>query len=113
MAGVAAGCSEQPLVTEPSVAPMAAVAANTMAANAFTEAVADAVERIAPALGNSPAAADARGTLRMLQARLAAADGAGVGGALPAVETALDRLERAEPGLAAEVDAIRLAIAQQ
>ena len=110
--GVAAACSDQPLTTEPS-ATSALLPKTTLAAQApdrQADLVADAVARIAPVFGES-AGALARSALRALEARVAAGDAAGVGAAMPAIENALDRIERDEPGHAADVAAIRLAIA--
>jgi hypothetical protein len=109
-----AGCSEQPLAPERRAVPaLNASATTTLSSAVLTEALADALERIGPALGDSPAAADARSALRALETRLESADAPGAAGVLSADIAALDRLERAEPALAAEVDAIRLAVARQ
>jgi hypothetical protein len=111
--GIAAACSDQPLTTEPS-ATSALSPKTTLAAQApdrQADLVADAVDRIAPVFGESAGAVNARSALRALEAKLAAGDAAGVSAAVPAIENALDRIERDEPGHAADVAAIRLAIA--
>ena len=109
---VGAACSDQPLTTEPS--PAAAVTPIATLSSQMDwrgNLVADAVDRIAPALEESAMAISVRNGLRVLQVSLAAGDEAGARAALPAVENALDRIERDDPGHAADVTALRLAIA--
>lgn len=113
-AGVLAGCSEDPLGPERRVQSTPNIGAMTQQSDdARNEAVADVLDRIAPALGDSPAAANARAALKALEAHLQRADAAAVGGDLATIATALDRLERFDPTLSADVEAIRLALAQQ
>ena len=63
----------------------------------------DALERIVPSLGGSPAAAALRSALTV------AVNGQGAD-AVPAIESALAQLEAEQPDAAVEADVIRLAI---
>lgn len=109
---IGAACSE-PLTTEPSATSAVTAKATfaPQAANRRADLIADAVDRITPAFGESAAAVAARSGLRTLEATLAAGDETGARGALPAIENALDMIERDEPGHAADIAALRLAIA--
>lgn len=109
---VATACSDRPLMTEPSATP-AITPRVTLApqADRRTDLVSDAIDRIAPVFDESPMAIAARNGLRTLQARFAAGDEAGARAVLPAIENALDRIERDAAGHAADVTALRLAIA--
>jgi hypothetical protein len=95
-----------------SAAPRDTTPADATPAELPTDAVTDAVDRVGPTLGDSEEAAAVRAQLRALL-EPAARGGRGLAGdaALPAVAAALDRLERADPELAPEIDAIRLALA--
>ena len=109
-----AGCSEDPLAPERRAVPtLNPSAVTTPGSVRLSDAVADALDRVAPSLGDSPAAVEARSALRALETRLEQADVSGASGVLPGLAAALERLERAEPTLAADIDVIRLAIAQQ
>ena len=109
-----AACSDQQLATAPSARrDLDATVAMNQKSAALSDAVADVFDRILPALGDSPSAGDVRAALRKLEASLMDGDGPGAQAAQPALENALDRLERADPALSAEVDAIRLALGAQ
>jgi hypothetical protein len=66
----------------------------------------DALERIVPSLGGSPAATALRAALAD------AVDGQGAA-AVPAIESALAQLEAEQPDAAVEADVIRLALSAQ
>jgi len=108
-----AACSDQPLTTEPSAQPGVTPKAVLASQRGDVQAnlIADALDRILPALGESDGALAARNGLQSLEASLSARDEAGLRAAFPALENALSRIERDEPGHAANVVAIRLAIA--
>lgn len=66
----------------------------------------DALERIVPSLGTGPAAT-------ALQAALTAAWENRSSASIPAIESALQRLESEQPDAAVEADVIRLAVTAQ
>lgn len=110
-AAVAAGCAERadPVAPPPVAATPRAVADSATGAPPMAVQFADVVERVAPALGDSPEAADVRAALRAAIPPLMA--GTGARGPVAALRSALERLAQASPELAAEVDAVRLALA--
>jgi hypothetical protein len=87
------------------------MAALSPKADRRADVVSDALDRIAPRFDESPMAIAAWNGLRTLQAKLAAGDEAGVRAVVPAIENALDRIEGEDAGYAADVTALRLAIA--
>jgi hypothetical protein len=101
-------------VSTPAATRDASNTAPTDAAPADTplDALIDALERVGPTLGDNEDAAAVRAQLGALLQQ-PPREGRGLAGhaALPAVVAALDRLERADPALAPEIDAIRLALA--
>ncbi|HSJ65505.1 MAG TPA: hypothetical protein VK922_16550 [Gemmatimonadaceae bacterium] len=114
IAGGAVACAERSDFTGPGVSPPPAVTASTtsIASGASLDAVQDAFERIAPALGESASARDAAIALRLLHQQRSERDPKAARGTSRALESALAQVERDEPELAPELDAIRLAIAQ-
>ena len=111
LTAVGAACSDQ-LATEPSRRSVTTNAAISQQSPDWrSDLVADVVDRIVPAFGETAAAITVRNGLRTLEAGLAAGDETGVRAALPAIENALSRIERDEPGHAADIEAIRLAFA--
>ena len=99
-----AACGDAPMATGPEFfdGPAQAVAPEVAA----TEALRDALERIAPTLGKSPAAT-------ALQRGLGAAVNAPTSAALASIEAVLSVIELEQPDAAVEVEVIRLALAAQ
>ena len=100
-----AACGDAPMATGPEFPARPALAVAPDVAPA-TEALRDALERIAPTLGRGPAAT-------ALQRGLGAAVNAPTPAALASVEAVLQRLELEQPDAAVEVEVIRLALAAQ
>jgi hypothetical protein len=100
-----AACGDAPTATGPGFLDRPALAVAPEVAPA-TEALRDALERIAPTLGRGPAAT-------ALQRGLGAAVNAPTPAALSAVEAVLSMLELEQPDAAVEVEVIRLALAAQ
>lgn len=109
VAGGSVACAERSDFTAPALDPPQAL----MASVATLHAVEDAIDRIAPSLGESEAARDAATALRLLHRQVAGHDANGARGTSQALSTALARVERDQPELAPELDAIRLAVTQQ
>jgi hypothetical protein len=114
-AAATTACSDQPdplspthTGPAPSVAVVHASAAVTVAAVAELE---DALGRLVPALGSTASARQVDALLRQIIVQRGANDAAGAERSTRAIEALLDQIERAQPGLAAEIDAIRLALA--
>jgi hypothetical protein len=115
-------CADAPDPTAPRAGPAlaateraaasAAPADTTATGETLLDALADAVERVGPTLGSGEEAAVVRAHLgELLEQASHGRNGVGARAALPALVKALDRLERADPALAPEIDAIRLALA--
>lgn len=100
-----AACGDAPTATGPGFLDGPALAVSPEVAPA-TAALRDALERIAPTLGNGPAAT-------ALQKGLGAAMNAPTPAALASIEAVLSVLELEQPDAAMEVDVIRLALAAQ
>jgi hypothetical protein len=106
-------CSDAPLA--PTSADRAAVAAPSLdrsaPAPASSAALDDAADRLALSLGASADAADASDALRQIIVQRRGGDLAAERASQQRLAATLDRIERAQPEDAAEVDAIRLAVA--
>ena len=105
-------CTESPALLDPSPPrgagiPITPPATNTAVAAAFD----DALSRIVPTLGADPAVIALRNGLQEMRAGLLAGDQTARRRGASVAEEALTRLIRFEPGILAEVDAVRLAIA--
>jgi hypothetical protein len=108
-------CSDAPLAPlAPTSADRAAVAAPSLDRSAPAPASAaldDAADRLALSLGASADAADASDALRQIIVQRRGGDLAAERASQQRLAATLDRIERAQPEDAAEVDAIRLAVA--
>ena len=101
---LAAGCSDATGPAGPDL-PETPAAAESPVSPAAADPVADALDRIIPSLGNTPAAAS-------LRAELAALGGTAASAAQAAgIERTLRQIGQEDPAAAAELDVIRLAIA--
>ena len=111
LAGAVGACSDHgdPAAPDPRPNEHAAASLVTTAPIGRADHLTDALERIGAALGKGDEADQVRGALKALLSLPAAT--ADAPGRMRAVEAALDRLERKAPDLAAEADAIRLALA--
>jgi hypothetical protein len=110
LAAVAA-CGDQHAPAEPAAA--RPNAAKQSGAAALLGPLDDAAERVGPALGSSADAAQARTLLAAVRDQARAGKAAQLAGSTVVrnLSAALDRLDAADPGLASETDAVRLALA--
>ena len=113
LAGTLGACSDQQPLTAPGDAASVSAAKQSGNATALLVPVDDASARLATALGSSADAEQVRTLLGSIGAQLRAGKAAQVTGSAPVrnLASALDRLEAADPSLAPDVDAVRLAIA--
>jgi hypothetical protein len=108
----AAACGDQRAPAEPTAA-AGFNAAKQAGSSALLGPLDDAAARIGPALGASADATQARVLLASVRDQARAGKAVQLAGSAVVrnLAAALDRLDAADPGLAAETDAVRLAIA--
>jgi hypothetical protein len=107
-----AACGDQQSATEPRAAADFSPAKQA-GSSALLGPLDDAAERVGPALGSSADAAQARTLLASVRDQARAGKAAQLAGSAVVrnLAAALDRLDAADPTLAAETDAVRLALA--
>jgi hypothetical protein len=103
---IAAACSDATGPAGPDL-PETPAPAEAPVSSAAADPIADALDRIVPALGNTPAAASLRADLVAIRGGAASAAQAAD------IERTLRLIEQDDPAAAAEVDVIRLAIAHE
>ena len=107
----AAACGDQHAPAEPTAA--GPHAAKQSGSAAILGPLDDAADRVGPALGSSADAAQARTLLASVRDQARAGKAVQLAGSAVVrnLAAALDRLDAADPTLAAETDAVRLALA--